>query len=44
MREVVPALLNHCFDRLDTHLIEAIEAENVPSARLAECQAFSARG
>jgi ribosomal-protein-alanine N-acetyltransferase len=45
MREAVPALLNHCFDRLDTNRIEArIEAENTPSVRLAEWLGFAREG
>jgi ribosomal-protein-alanine N-acetyltransferase len=45
MREAVPALLNYCFDRLDTHRIEArIEAENAASVRLAEWLGFEREG
>ena len=45
MREAVPALLNHCFDRLGTHRIEArIEAENAASVRLAEWLGFEREG
>jgi RimJ/RimL family protein N-acetyltransferase len=45
MREAVPALLNHCFDALGAHRIEArIEAENVPSLRLAEWLGFQREG
>jgi ribosomal-protein-alanine N-acetyltransferase len=45
MREAVPALLNHCFERLDTNRIEArIEAENKPSVRLADWLGFAREG
>jgi ribosomal-protein-alanine N-acetyltransferase len=45
MREAVPALLNHCFEQLDTHRIEArIEAENTPSVALAEWLGFQREG
>jgi ribosomal-protein-alanine N-acetyltransferase len=45
MREAVPALLDHCFDRLDTHRVEArIEAENTASAALADWLGFQREG
>jgi [ribosomal protein S5]-alanine N-acetyltransferase len=45
MREAMPAFLNHCFDHLQTHRIEArIEPENTASARLAECLGFTPEG
>jgi RimJ/RimL family protein N-acetyltransferase len=45
MREAVPALLNHCFHRLDAHRIEArIEAENTPSVALANWLGFQREG
>ena len=45
MREAVPALLNHCFDHLDTHRIEArIEADNTPSVALANWLGFQREG
>lgn len=45
MREAVPALLNHCFEQLDTHRVEArIEAANAPSVRLADWLGFQREG
>ena len=45
MREAVPALLNYCFDQLDTHRIEArIEADNAPSVALANWLGFQREG
>jgi [ribosomal protein S5]-alanine N-acetyltransferase len=45
MREAVPAMLNHCFDRLNVHRIEArIEAENAPSVALADWLGFQREG
>ena len=45
VREAVPVPLNHCFDNLDTHRIEArIEPENTPSVRLAEWLGFQREG
>ncbi len=45
MREAAPALLNHCFDLLGAHRIEArIEAENGPSVALAIWLGFQREG
>lgn len=45
MREAVPALLDHCFDDLGAHRIEArIEPGNLASARLAEALGFQREG
>ncbi len=45
MREAMPALLDHCFDRLDAHRIEAkIEPRNIASIRLAGRLGFAREG
>jgi ribosomal-protein-alanine N-acetyltransferase len=45
MREAMSVLLNHCFDGLDAHRIEArIEPENAPSVRLAQWLGFQREG
>ncbi len=45
MREAVPALIDHCFEHLGTHRVEArIEPANTPSVRLAEWLGFEREG
>jgi ribosomal-protein-alanine N-acetyltransferase len=45
MREAITALLDHCFDSMDTHRIEApIEPANSRSVRLAERLGFRCEG
>lgn len=45
MREAMPAFLDHCFDHLRTHRIEArIEPDNRSSQRLAEGLGFAREG
>ena len=45
MREAVPALLDHCFDSLGAHRVEArIEAANAPSVALANWLGFQREG
>jgi RimJ/RimL family protein N-acetyltransferase len=45
MHEAMFALLSHCFDRLETHRVEAeIEPANDRSARLAERLGFQREG